>query len=140
AQRDVDQNSLKEGHWSEDSERGNMPHSEIMQGAANLVPLKLFPAPVRHEVLSCAGELVLLCAVHKHRPDLGSAADGALEDNMPVIGRPRGIVVTAGFVCELDPLERATGDVHHIDILAAGCAGAVFAIPGEGKPLAAWRP
>ena len=51
-----------------------------------------------------------------------------------------GIVVAAGVVRELKPLQRPAGNIHHVDVLAAGGARAVFAVPGEGEPLAVRRP
>ena len=47
---------------------------------------RLLPAPVGHEVLAGGGELLLLSAIGEHGPDLGFAADGALEDDVAVIG------------------------------------------------------
>src|SRR5271170_8318379 len=84
---------------------------------------------------------MFLCPVSKHSHDLrvaGLAVCGVGVDDVPAVGRPRREVTAAAVMGELDP---ALGsDLHDIDVLSAGCAGAVLAVPGEGKELAVWRP
>src|SRR3569623_216739 len=100
--------------------------------------MSLLQTPVGHEVLAGGGELLLLCAVGEHRRDLGFASNGAFEYDVAIVGRPGGEVVAAGLMGELHPAAR--GDVHEVDVLAAGSAGTIFAIPGEGEELAVGSP
>src|SRR5579859_1723458 len=81
---------------------------------------------------------MLFGAVGEHGPDLVVAIDGALEDQVAAVGRPAGEIVAAGVVCELDPT--LGGDVHDVDVLPAGSAGTVFAVPAEGEELAVGGP
>src|SRR6266568_802950 len=100
----------------------------------------LLPAPVWHVVVAGSRELMLLCPVGEHRPNLRVAADGSFKDDVTPIGRPGREVVAARFMGELEPTQRLAGDVHYINILAAGRARTVFAIPAKGEELSVGRP
>jgi hypothetical protein len=63
----------------------------------------------------------------KHRPDLRAMPDLPLEHDVPSIRRPRWKVVDAGLVRRLQPV--LAGNIHHVDVLPAGIAGTVFAVP-----------
>lgn len=45
--------------------------------------------------------LMLFCSVGKQGPDLAFAADGSLEDKVPPIGSPEGIVAASELAGEL---------------------------------------
>ena len=62
----------------------------------------------------------------------------AFKDDVTAVRRPGRKVVAAGFMGELKPA--LAGDVHDVDVLPAGCAGAVLAVPTEGEELAVGRP
>jgi len=64
------------------------------------------PAPVGHEVAAGLRELALIGTVGQHGPDLAMPADGALEDDVAAIGRPRREVVASRLVSDLEPLQR----------------------------------
>src|SRR5579859_2105468 len=91
---------------------------------------ELFPTPVWHKILAGVCQGVLIRTIRKHGPNLSMIADGALKDDVAAVGRPAWEVVCACIVGELNPTLGC--NVHHVDILAAGCTGAVFAVPGEG--------
>src|SRR5258705_5455566 len=57
---------------------------------------------------------------------------------MPAVGGPGGKVAAATVVGKLDPA--LGGDLHDVNILSPGCAGAILAIPGEGEKLTVGRP
>ena len=100
----------------------------------------LLPTPVWH-VCAGAGQCAFLRAVGQHGHDLhvaGFAVSGVGIDDMPSVGRPGREVAAAAVVSELNPA--LGGDFHDVDVLSAGCAGAVLAIPGEGEELAVGRP
>ena len=63
---------------------------------------------------------MLFGAVGQHRPDFSVSANGPLEDDVSPIRRPGRKVVAAGFVGDLQPL--LAGNIHHVDVLAAGSA------------------
>src|ERR1035441_7812545 len=84
------------------------------------------------------GELMLAGSVGEHGPDFSVAADGALNDDVASVRSPGGEVVASGFVGDLKPA--LAGDVHDVDILTAGIAGPVLAVPTEGEELAIGSP
>src|SRR5271157_4124863 len=81
---------------------------------------------------------MLLGAVGEHGPDFSVAADGALKDDVTSVRGPGGVVVASGFVGNLKPA--LAGDVHDVDILTAGVARPVLAVPTEGDELAVGSP
>src|SRR5882724_2079568 len=90
----------------------------------------LLPAPVGHVIATTGTELLTTCAIGQDGPDLGVPACRAGIDEMASIGRPRREVTASGVVGDLDPF--LTGDLHHVDILATRCTGAVLTVPGKG--------
>src|SRR5580658_4700576 len=97
-----------------------------------------FPAPVGHEVIAPAGELLLLGAVGEHTPDFVAMVDFALKDDVAAIRGPRRKVVASCVVGQLSPA--LAGDVHNVDIASARRTGAILAVPGEDEELSVWRP
>src|SRR5579871_2126388 len=97
--------------------------------------LQLFPTPVWH-VGAGAGKSAALRTVGQHSPNLHVgvfAVGGVSEDDMTAVGRPGGEVAGAYVVGELNPA--LGGDLHDVDVTAAGGAGAVLAIPCEGEEV-----
>ena len=81
---------------------------------------------------------MLLGAVGQHRPNLRAVPDLPLEHNVAPIGRPRRKIVAACLMRGLQPA--LAGDIHHVDVLPAGIAGAVFAVPAKGQQAPVRRP
>src|ERR1700761_6433280 len=101
---------------------------------------RLPPAPVRH-VGAGAGEGSLLRTVGEHGHDacvVGTAVGRVCVDEMTAVRRPGGEVAATSVVRELNPFFR--GDLHDVDVLSAGGARTVLAIPGEGDELAVGGP
>src|SRR5580658_4132649 len=96
------------------------------------------PTPVGHGIVARLGELMLLSSVGEHRPDFSATAGGALEDDVASVGGPGRKVVAARFVRNLQVV--LAGEVDYVNVVAAGVAGAVFAIPAEGQQLPIGRP
>ena len=90
------------------------------------------PGPVRERFWVPSASMVMM------RVWAWPAVGGVGEDDVPAVGGPGGEVAAADVVGELDP---ALGrDLHDVDVLSAGSAGAVLAVPGEGDELAVGRP
>src|SRR6201996_2247602 len=101
---------------------------------------RLPPAPVRH-VGAGAGEGSLLRTVGEHGHDacvVGTTVGRVCVDKVTAVRRPGGKVATTSIVGELNPL--LGGNLHHIDVLSTGGAGAILAVPGEGEELAVGGP
>src|SRR6516162_529563 len=99
---------------------------------------ELLPTPVRHVVVSLVSQLLLLGAVGEHGPDLAVTVDLSLKHDVPAIGSKAGKIVATRITGKLQPA--LAGDVHYVDILPAGRARTVFAVPTEGQHRAARRP
>ena len=80
-------------------------------------------------------QLVLICPIGEHRPDLCAAALLPFKNNVACIRSPRGKIVRSRLVRQLLP---ALGrNVHDVDVLAAWRARSVLPIPAERQELAA---
>src|SRR5665213_654360 len=102
--------------------------------------LSLLPAPVGH-VRTGTGEGTFLGSVGEHGHDArvrGLAVGCIGENDVAAIGGPGRKVAAADVVGELNPT--LGGDLHDVDVLSAGCSGAVLAVPGEGEELAVGGP
>src|SRR5437588_6834845 len=92
------------------------------------------PTPVGLGISACGSQGMSLGAVGEHGPDLAAA----FEDDMSAVRRPRGEVVASLAMGELHPL--MAGDVHEVDVLAAGRTGSVMTHPCIGEELPVRRP
>src|SRR5580704_2889460 len=90
---------------------------------------RLLPTPVWH-IGAVASQGTFLRSVRQHGPDLhvsGASVSGIGVDDVSAVGRPGRKVTATAVVGELDP--SLGGDLHHIDVLATGCSGAILAVP-----------
>src|ERR1700730_11504226 len=101
-------------------------------------------APNRFFVVSLICKLLLAGTVRQHSVDLCAAPAARRKRDMDAIGRPGGILITAGAVSQLNQVLRS-GDIHHEnieisrlestrprkrDVLAIGTPGRVGAFAG----------
>jgi hypothetical protein len=91
------------------------------------------PEPVRARFWVPSASMVMM-RVWARRHRRGRVGEG----DVAAVGGPGGEVAAADVVGELDPL--LGGDLHDVDVLSAGSAGAVLTIPGEGEELAVGGP
>src|SRR5690348_16181495 len=89
--------------------------------------------PVRRFVVAAHGELMGLCTIGEHGPDLALAIARGFENDVAAVGRPTGALVLAAVARDLNNL--SSRRVHDVDVeIAVGPA------PTEGDHLPVGRP